>query len=434
MKTKMATINYIWFFLVVLSIIVASYNGKMGTISQTTFESAKNAVNLAISLIGAMAFWLGIMKVVEEAGLTYTIAKIIKPVMSKLFPSVPPEHPAMSAMIMNISANMLGLGNAATPFGIKAMMELDKLNINKGTATNAMCLFLAINTSSVTLLPLGVIAVRAAAGSSKPSSILIPSLLATTISTLTAIVMAKLLEKKYSENASTLNTGLESNNFDGEGKLNSSSSLFTKITTFILFLLLVGGFVYRIFVTKNFSFSFENLTKGTEWLIPLLIFGFLCIGYLKGVKIYETLVEGAREGFNVAIRIIPYMVAIFVAIGIFRESGALDLLSKLTFPLTKLIGMPPETLPLAFLRPLSGTGSFGVMSELVNKAPDSFESFVASVMQGSTETTFYVLTVYFGAINVTNIRYSLIAALSADAAGILSAVFLSNLMYPLFYP
>ncbi|MCX7725785.1 MAG: spore maturation protein [Chitinispirillaceae bacterium] len=433
MKSKIAAINYIWFFLIIGSIIVASYNGKMEAISKATFESAKNAVNLAISLIGAMAFWLGIMKVVEDAGLTHTIARIIKPAMSKLFPDVPPEHPAMSAMIMNISANMLGLGNAATPFGIKAMIELDKLNKNKGIATDAMCLFLAINTSSVTLLPLGVISVRAAAGATKPSSILIPSLLATTISTLTAIIVAKLLARKNKENTLFYQTISEDNNSNVEKSKNSEASLVTKITVFILILLLIGGLVYQL-INKTSSLSFENFTKGSEWLIPLLIFIFLCIGYLKGVKIYESLVEGAKEGFNVAIRIIPYMVAIFVAIGIFRESGALDILSKVTSPVTQLIGMPSETLPLAFLRPLSGTGSFGVMSEIINKSPDSFESFVASVMQGSTETTFYVLTVYFGAISVTNIRYSIVAALSADAAGILSSVFLSNLMYRLFYP
>ncbi|MBN1577915.1 MAG: hypothetical protein JW913_15250 [Chitinispirillaceae bacterium] len=436
MKQRPAAINSIWFFLILISIIVASYTGTMGEVTRVSFDAAKNAVTLALSLIGAMALWLGIVKVAEEAGLTLMIARAIRPVMTRLFPDVPAEHPAMSAMIMNMAANMLGLGNAATPFGIKAMTELDRLNPEKGTATNAMCLFLAMNTSSVTILPLGVIAVRAAAGASQPASILVPGLIATITSTAAAIIATKLFARRVRSEPPPLTDTKTTDTTTGKPELHDAPApigLAAKIVLWCSLAAFLGAIPYH-FITHGTMphLSFGLLTKGTEWLVPALMGGLLFFGYFRGVRVYEAVTEGAKEGFQVAIRIIPFMVAIFVAIGMFRESGALALFSRIAAPVTAFLGVPTETLPLAFMRPLSGTGSFAVMSEIVNRAPDGFASFVASVMQGSTETTFYVLAVYFGAVGVHRTRHALSAALVADAVGLCMAVLISHLMFGLF--
>ena len=436
MKQKPAAINTIWFFLIIVSIITAAYNGKMEVITKASFDSAKSAVTLAISLIGAMALWLGIMKVAEAAGLTGSIARAIRPVMTRLFPDVPADHPAMSAMIMNMAANMLGLGNAATPFGIKAMTELDKINPEKGTATNAMCLFLAINTSSVTILPLGVIAVRAAAGAAQPAAILFPAILATMCSTTAAIVMAKILSRKQQLPEVATTSSIAGKETEQPEKNTDDDTVpvgrVTKVILWLAVLLFIGAIPYTII--KNdvpLALSFDLVTVATSWLIPLIMGGLLFYGYYRGVKIYEVATEGAKEGFQVAVRIIPFMVAIFVAIGMFRASGALDLFCNLPFiaPIFKIVGMPSEVLPMAVLRPLSGTGAYGVMSELVSNAPDGFSAFLSSVMQGSTETTFYVLAVYFGAVGITKTRHALTAALFADAIGIAAAIALSHVFF-----
>lgn len=436
MKQRPAAINSIWFFLILASIIVAAYNGTMGAVTRASFDAAKNAVTLALSLIGTMALWLGIFKVAEEAGLTLMIARAIRPVMTRLFPDVPSEHPAMSAMIMNMAANMLGLGNAATPFGIKAMTELDRLNPQKGTATNAMCLFLALNTSSVTLLPLGVIAVRAAANASRPAAILFPGLIATACSTTAAIIAAKLFARRYrSEQPSDSVTESAHPTAEAPKRHNAPATAgpVAKVLLWCSLAAFLGAIPYH-YITRGTlpHLSFGLLTQATEWLIPALMGGLLFFGYYRGVRVYEAVTEGAKEGFKVAVRIIPFMVAIFVAIGMFRESGALALASRIAAPVTGFLGMPAETLPLALLRPLSGTGSFAVMSEIVNRVPDSFASFVASVMQGSTETTFYVIAVYFGAVGVHKIRYALSAALFADAVGICMSVVVSHIMFGAF--
>lgn len=425
MKEKPSPINTIWLMMVLISVIAASYTGKMAPLTNAVFESAKAAVTLAIGLIGAMALWLGIMKVMEEAGALKAIAKIVRPVMTRLFPDVPHDHPAMSAMVMNIAANMLGLGNAATPMGIKAMTELDKLNREKGNATNAMCLFLAINTSSVTLLPLGVITVRASAGASEPASILIPSIFATVLSTTAAIVASKLLQSKNS-------AAMMSEEKDEEEKtpVNYEKPGIFKIVTVAAFIALCsGGIIYNTQVNQE-PFSFRIFVQTlSDWLIPLIMVTFLLFGWIKGVKLYETVTEGAKEGFNVAVRIIPFMVAIFVAVGMFRSSGALDIMVSIFNPLTSLIGMPAEALPMAFIRPLSGSGAFGIMSEIVSKDPDSFLSYLVSTMQGSTETTFYVLAVYFGAVGIKNARHALPAALIADGTGVMASVFICRMMF-----
>jgi spore maturation protein SpmA len=426
MSQKPSSINIIWLALVLIATVTAAYTGKMSEVTRASFDSAKSAVTLAIGLIGPMALWLGIMKVAEEGGLLRIIARAVRPLMVRLFPDVPAEHPAMSAMIMNMAANALGLGNAATPMGIKAMQELEKLAPEKGTATNAMCLFLAINTSSVTLLPLGVITVRAAAGAADASAILIPSLVATFCSTCVAICAAKLLaNRKTLPVASARNLSPENK----EEEVKTEANLVKpepggKIFVWLLIIAFSAGIIYRLTWPTAPGLTIKDLSN---WLIPVLICLLLVFGYFKGVKIYETLTEGAKEGFNTAVRIIPFMVAIFVAIGMFRASGAMDIMIAVFSPITELIGMPAEALAMALMRPLSGSGAFGIMSEIVNQAPDSFLSFLVSTMQGSTETTFYVLAVYFGSVGIKRTRHALPAALCADAAGILASVLICNL-------
>lgn len=436
MAKKPSAINIIWLYLILISILVAAYSGKMDLITKASFDAAKNAVTLAISLVGAMALWLGIMKVAENAGLMAIISKAIRPVMTRLFPDVPSDHPAMSAIIMNIAANMLGLGNAATPMGIKAMAELDKLNPIKGTATNSMCLFLAINTSNVSLLPLGVIAVRAAAGATSPASILIPSLIATSCSTIVAIIVAKLFARRNPDPPLLKQAAAETATVERAAPAAAILEEIYKpgVVGKIIAIAVIAAFFIAIpyhFIANNRwpVFNLDLFINGSGWLIPFLIGFFLLFGYFKGVKVYEALTDGAKEGFNVAIRILPFLVAIFVAIGMFRESGALGLFSNLINPLLSLVGFPPEALPVALMRPLSGNGSFALMSEVINHAPDSFASFLVSVLEGSTETTFYVLAVYFGSVAIRRSRYALTVGLIADAAGIIAALAISQVMF-----
>ncbi|OEU53179.1 MAG: spore maturation protein [Desulfobacterales bacterium C00003106] len=385
-----------------------------------------------------MALWLGLMKVAEAGGLMRLVARAIRPVMHRLFPDVPTDHPAMSAMIMNMAANALGLGNAATPMGIKAMMELDRLNPHKGEATNAMCLFLAINTSSVTILPLGVIGVRAAAGAAEPASILIPSLLATIFSTAMAICASKAFVRFSRHKIPVETAGQDTGDTEQPSPMVSNEEKdsneelhppgrFGRWTAFLIILAFAGGAVFRL----SSGTDWQDLAREilSFWLVPAIMCSLLLFGYLRGVKVYEVATAGAKEGFQVAIKIIPFLVMILVAIGMFRASGAFDLMVSAVQPLTSMIGMPADALPMAFMRPLSGSGAFGIMSEVVSRAPDSFSSFLVSTMQGSTETTFYVLAVYFGAVGVVRSRHAVAAALLADATGIIMALVLCHMMF-----
>lgn len=428
MKEKASPINNIWLGMILISVVVAAYTGNMEELTKSSFDSAKSAVTLALGLIGAMALWLGLMKILEAAGALNFISKLIYPVMKRLFPNIPEGHPALSAMIMNISANMLGLGNAATPIGIKAMKELDEINPKKGTATDSMVLFLAINTSSVTILPLGVITVRAVAGASAPASIIIPAILATVFSTTVAIIASKFFSDR--SNVENVKTFKAEEAGEGAGEQKERSSFF-KLTVFLIFSALIISSIAINFANAEII-TFDSFFKAfSNWLIPLLIAFFLLAGYMKNVKVYEVLTEGAKEGFNTTVRIIPFMVAIFVAIGMFRSSGALELFTNVLRPFTDLVGMPADVLPLAIIRPLSGSGSFGIMSEIVANDPDSFSSYLASIMQGSTETTFYVIAVYFGAVGVIRTRHVIKAALLADLAGIVASVVLAKIFFGL---
>lgn len=436
MKQPPSAINIIWLSLVLIATVTAAYTGRMDEVTRASFESAKDAVTLAIALVGPMALWLGVMKVAEAGGLMLAVARAARPIMIRLFPDVPHDHPAMSAMIMNMAANTLGLGNAATPMGIKAMQELDRLAPEKGTATNAMCLFLAINTSSVTLLPLGVITVRAAAGAASPAAIVIPSIIATCCSTLTAILAARFLAARQpAPEANGSDHEYEKEKIPAETAAPAAPdlappSLAGRLFVWALIAVFLGGVFYQATTGAAVSpFSAAGLNALSAWLIPVLLAGLLIYGYFRGVKIYETLTDGAKEGFTTAVRIIPFMVAIFVAIGMFRASGAMDIMIAIFSPLTTAVGMPAEALAMALMRPLSGSGAFGLMSEIVAQGPDGFLSFLVSVMQGSTETTFYVLAVYFGAIGIRRTRHALPAALCADAAGIIAAVAVCNFWF-----
>ncbi|MBE9201154.1 MULTISPECIES: nucleoside recognition domain-containing protein [unclassified Nodularia (in: cyanobacteria)] len=437
MKKSSSPLNPIWLFLIVSATVVAAYNGNMAALTEASFTAAESAVTLAIGLIGAMALWLGIMKVAEAAGMMRFIARLIRPLMSRLFPEIPVNHPAMSAMVMNMAANALGLGNAATPMGLKAMAELNKLNPNPGTATPAMCLFLAINTSSVTLLPLSVITVRASAGASNPAAIVLPSIIATIVSTAVAIIASKLLGRRASSTLTPLESELETTAADSKIAVDEtpeSELMPPGMIGNIVFGGLIVAFLAAVFYRLSvrgfpYIFSMVFISNLSNWLLPILICLFLLFGYFRGVKVYEVLTEGAKEGFEIAIRIIPFLVAIFVAIGMFRASGALDILTAIVSPITSLITLPPEALPMALIRPLSGSGSFGLMSEIVKNDPDSFLSFLVSTMQGSTETTFYVMAVYFGSIGIIRTSYTLTAALCADAAGILASLAVCRIMF-----
>jgi len=437
---KPSAINIVFVGFIAVAILFAGYTDRMQAITDASFESAKTAVELAIGLIGVMALWLGLVRVLEAGGLMYNLATLLKPLMVKLFPDVPPTHPAMGAMILNISANMLGLGNAATPFGIKAMVELNKLNPFPGTATDAMCLFLAINTSSVALFPLGVIGVRAAANSSDPAAIWLPTFLSTTCSTLVGVLVALFLRKRSQVSDTTIadSSGQETVlQTEDEVKpveepdfshLLYPAGLISKIIAWGFIAGFLFSMVYGVIIRQSLG-GFFNQDFISYWLIPTLILLIIAYGVGRGVKVYEAVTEGAVQGFEIAIRIIPFLVAILVAIGMFRASGAMEALSTLLNPITSLIGMPAEVLPMALIRPLSGGGAFGIMSEIVERAPDSYSAFLASTMMGSTETTFYVLAVYFGAVGITRIRYALVAALLADATGLIMACVFSALFW-----
>ena len=386
-------------------------------------DSAKASVSLAIGLVGVMALFLGLMKIAEAGGLLKIIARLVRPLMTRLFPDVPAEHPAMGAMIMNISANVLGLGNAATPFGIRAMQELDKLNQQKGTATNAMCLFLAINTSSVTLLPTGVIALRASAGSTDAAGIMPTTLFATLCSTIVAITAAKLYQRfTVVDHVTPVKTEHTADNTQDNVE---GVEIEKPYPGWVSLLALV-------FVIALIPLTLIYGTQISAWVVPTLMVGFLLFGVIKKVPVYETFVEGAKEGFEVAVRIIPYLVAILVAVGMLRNSGALSVITQAISSVTAGFGLPGEAVPMALLRPLSGSGAYGVMASIIEDpmiGPDSYTGFLVSTLQGSTETTFYVLAVYFGAVQIKRVRHALAAGLTADFAGIIAAVIACSILF-----
>ena len=444
--------NVVFFVIVAVAFLVTAFHhvgwvpatpdavSPMDALTAAVVESAGGAVTLAIGLVGMMALFLGLMKVAEAGGLLTIIAKTLRPLMVRAFPDVPPNHPAMGAMILNLSANALGLGNAATPFGIRAMQELDKLNPHTGTASNAMVLFLAINTSAVTLLPTGVIALRASAGSTDPAGILATTLFASAMSTTAAVIAAKLYQRWWTvgppqpaprdPNPSALSTpqggavasGAPDSSSPADDMTEGAEGAYPTWVSISALLLLGASIPLAVVYGRQVG----------PWVIPGLIFGLLSFGVLRRVRVYEVLVDGARDGFQVAIRIIPYLVAILVAVAMFRASGALEILVTALAPITSRIGLPAEALPMALLRPLSGSGAYGVLAATIQNpaiGPDSYTGYLVSTFQGSTETTFYVLAVYFGAVQIRRMRHALPAALTADVAGIGGAILACSYLY-----
>lgn len=435
-------LNWIFLLLIVSATVVGALAGTMGEVSKASIDAAKLSVDLAISLIGQMALWLGIMQILQDAGLMRIIAKGLAPVMRRLFPEVPADHPAMGAMIMNIAANMMGLANAATPFGIKAMIELNKLNRRPGVATNPMALFLTINTSGVAVLPTGVIAVRAALGAENATGIFLPSILATMCSTVVGIIVAKTLERmglfsmgRIPEDAS--DDIAPAPDAEALQKAEEVAATETKLSLpRLVFSLLVGlaifvGLGHTITEAASSQTTLDVIKSvSADWILPMLLVSIVLVGFSKQVQVYESVVKGAKQGFQVGVMIIPFLVAILVAIGMFRASGAMDHIVNLIGPYTAAVGLPAEALPMAMIRPLSGSGALGVMMETMKAhGPDSFVGFLVSVMSGSTETTFYVLALYFGSIGIRATRHTVVSCLAADFTGIMAATVLARVFF-----
>ena len=433
-------LNAIWLVLALGALLVAALSGEsaVSAVIDAIFDSARSAVQLVIGLVGVMVFFLGLMRIAFDAGLRDVIARWLTPITRRLFPEIPSDHPAMGAMIMNMASNVLGMGNAATPFGLKAMSELAKLNHHSGSASNAMVLFLAINSSAITLLPpLGTIAVRAAADSVDPWAIWMPTLFATTCSTTVAVLAYVLLSRlPFFAHRPDLQPATAASSWDGDADdSEQTSNRDAEVETggrhlfrvgFIW--LAVGVFVWSVggtFLTRLNEQGWSGAIRGVlqHWTLPALLLAVLLYGFAKRVRVYDSMVAGGREALSVAVRIVPYLVIILVAVSMFRASGALGYVISQVDPWTSLIGVPAEALPMAFIRPLSGSGALGVMSEILTvHGPDSFIGLLTSTLMGSTETTFYVLAIYFGAAGVVDGRHALFACLAGDIAGFFGAV------------
>jgi spore maturation protein SpmA len=432
--------NWVFLVLVAGAVVMGAFTGRMKAVSDGSLEAAKGAVELAFVLVGQMGVWLGFMRVVQDAGFMQSIARVLAPVMRRLFPDVPAEHPAMGAMIMNLSANVLGLGNAATPFGLKAMVELDKLNKRKGVATDAMALFLAINTSGVAVLPLGAIAIRAGLGSKDAGGIFLPSLLATSCSTLVAIIATKLLQRlKIFQVENYPEQAVDAAKVAAEPAAapvvteRPKGPLWAVVlaSALVLSVATAAGLAAWDLAHKTDAGAFTAVkTIFGDWLLPGLMLVIVALGLARGVKVYESFIAGAKEAFQIAITIIPFLVAILVAVRMFRDSGAMGGLVTAVSPVASLLGFPAESLPMVFIRPLSGSGALAVMTEVMKtNGPDSLVGYTVSVMNGSTETTFYVLAVYFGAVQVRAARHTVAACLCSEAAGMTAAAWLCRAFF-----
>jgi spore maturation protein SpmA len=445
-------LNYIWLGLIVCAVLIGGYTDHLKDLADKGFEMAETSVmKIALPLVGIMALWLGIMRLAERSGLVALLARLLRPVMLFLFPDVPPEHPAMGSMLMNIAANMLGLGNAATPLGLRAMKDLESLNPRAGVATDAMCTFLALNTASVQLIPATAIAILVAAKSTNPSAIVGTSIIATACAATSAVLFAKFFAAlpmfRLSRGLATTSAKPLDATADPAEKpiVKESVSLQPLQWWGQLVLAAFGLFFVYLFIRLAFPHVlnlplpqetaretiFVRVVNAVSILsIPLLLSIFPLYAALRRVKVYEEFVEGAKEGFDVSVRIIPYLVAILVAIGMFRAAGGIDLISNKLRPFMVAIHFSPELLPLVLMRPLSGSGTLGVFSELVqNFGPDSLISRTAGTIFGSTETTFYVLAVYFGSVGIKKTRHALLAGLGADLVGIIASVIICRLVF-----
>jgi spore maturation protein SpmA len=438
-------LNVIWLALIVAGVVIGGATGHLKETADAAMKSAETAVTIALGLIGVMSIWLGVMRLAERSGLIQILSRVLRPLLGRLFPEIPPEHPAIGSMVMNIAANMLGLVNAATPLGLRAMRDLETLNPRPGVATNAMCTFLAINTGSVQLIPITAIGVLAAAGSKSPYAIVGTSLLATLFSSIAGLIAVKSFEKLRWFNGGAPREAQTAPVAAPEADLSTPARLAPISTAGSIVLALLAGFFLLAITFAAFPEKFGSLPSTEQQgqslfvrlvnavsiaAIPFLIVFFPVYGLLRGLKVYEEFVEGAKEGFNVAIRIIPYLVTMLLAIAIFRGGGGIDLLTRSIGPALRAIHFPPELLPMGLMRPLSGSGSLAIFTDLVRQlGPDHLITRMAGTIYGSTETTFYVVAVYFGAVGVQRTRHAIPAGLIADLAGIIAAVVICRAMF-----
>lgn len=407
-------LNYIWiaFFVTafLFGLVELCFMGNTEVFTnmvQATFDSSKTAFETSLGLTGVLALWLGIMKIGERAGAVNVLARVLSPVFTKLFPDIPKNHPVMGSIFMNIASNMLGLDNAATPTGLKAMQQMQELNTRKDTATNPMIMFLVLNTSGLTIIPTTILAFRAAKGAAMPTDVFIPILIATTVATLAGIIITALWQK---------------------------INLFQP-----LLLLTLGGLIASVGVIV---WGFGQMDKDTMALVTnvtanVILLGiivtFIAMGAFKKINVYDAFIEGAKDGFHTAVRIIPYLVAILVAVAVFRASGAMDMLVEGIAWCVRACGLDDQfvgALPTAFMKPLSGSGARGLMLEAMdNYGADSFIGRLSCIFQGSTDTTFYVLAVYFGSISVKNTRHAVSCGLLADLAGVIAAIAIAYVFF-----
>lgn len=407
-------LNYIWIGFLLIAFIVAIFqllvNGNtqiFTDIIQAAFGSAKTGFEISLGLTGVLSMWLGIMKIGEKGGVINIFARIVAPFFTRILPDIPKNHPALGSIFMNVSANMLGLDNAATPMGLKAMKELQELNPEKDKASNPMIMFLVLNTAGLCLIPISILVYRAQLGAVNPADVFLPIVIATFIAWLTGMITVAIIQKINLFNRTILFTLLG-------------------LTAFI------GALIYFTSLLSK-----EQITQYSALIANLLLFtiiiSFVIMAMVKKVNVYDSFIEGAKEGFSVAIGIIPYLIAILVAIGIFRASGALNMLTDGIGWLVGLIGLNTDfvnALPTAFMKPLSGSGARGMMVDAMSQyGADSFVGRLASIIQGSTDTTFYILAVYFGSVGIKNTRYAVTVGLIADFAGITAAILLGYLFF-----
>ena len=402
-------LNYIWIAFFVIAFIFALIGLAMGdtTIFQkivdSTFDSSKNAFEISLGLTGVLALWLGIMKIGEKAGVVNVLARALSPVFTRLFPDIPKNHPVMGSIFMNIASNMLGLDNAATPTGLKAMQQMQELNTKKDTATNPMIMFLVLNTSGLTT----ILAFRASYGAAQPTDVFIPILMATLVATLAGIIITSLWQRINILQPVLLATLLGMCAFVG---------------------IIIWGFGQMDKDTMN-----TVTTLASNMILLGIILCFILAGFWKKVNVYDAFIEGAKEGFTTAVKIIPYLVAILVGIGVFRASGAMDMVIQGISWSVEQCGLNADfvgALPTAIMKPLSGSGARGMMLEAMkNYGPDSFVGRLSCIFQGSTDTTFYILAVYFGSISIRNTRHAVACGLLADLAGVIAAIAIAYLFF-----
>ena len=407
-------LNYIWIGFLLIAFIVTCFQAFLfgntqifSDIMNATFDSAKTGFEISLGLTGVLALWLGIMKIGENGGIIKAFSRLVGPFFSKIFPDIPKDHPAMGSIFMNISANMLGLDNAATPMGLKAMKELQEINPKKDRASNPMIMFLVLNSSGLTIIPITIMVYRAQLGAANPTDVFLPILLATFFSTLVGFLSVAIMQK---------------------------INLFNKtiLLTLLGFIAVVAGLIFFLMrLPKDQLAVYSNVAAA--FILFSVIISFVSLAAFRKVNVYESFIEGAKDGFQVAVGIIPYLIAILLAIGVFRASGAMDFIIDGIGKFVAMLGLDTEfvhALPTALMKPLSGSGARGMMIDAMTQhGADSFVGRLVSIVQGSTETTFYVLAVYYGSVGIKKTRYTLGCSLLADLAGITAAILVGYLFF-----